>query len=390
MRIGITLQSLDQTWGGIGVYTEEIVKHLLKLDKANEYILIYPGFGAPRKSFGQYRRYKNAKEVETHFSRLPSGWYWDQVIVPKIAEREGIDVLFNPFLSVPIRGQFKKVMIMHAVEYHTVPKVYDWKLYLKWSLLERVLLPEADRLISISNTMTQQLRRAVKYPIENVCTVYHGVSDRFRVIEDVVKLRDAREEYELPDDFILFVGHLYPEKNFGNLVRALHLVAKKIPHDLVVVGRPRWKYQKDLQLIESLGLQQRVHFLYYIPNSDLPAIYNLASCFVLPSLYEGFGLVLVEAMACGCAVIGSRSGAIPEISDGAAILFDPYNPAEIGEAILKTLEDGDFRQSLIQKGLARAKEFTWDRCATNTLQVLKEVVEDNSVGGPNGCKTTYE
>lgn len=374
MRIGITLQSLDQTWGGIGVYTEEIVKHLLKLDRDNEYILIYPGFGAPRKSFGQYRKFKNAKEVETCFSRIPSGWYWDQVVVPKVAQQYGVDLLFNPFLSVPIRGCFKKVMIMHAVEYHTVPKVYDWKLYLKWSFLEKVLLPKADRLISISSTMTQELRRAVKYPTDKVCTVYHGVSNRFRVIEDAAKLRKAKEEYELPNDFILFVGHLYPEKNFGNLVRALHLIAQKIPHDLVVVGRPRWKYQKDLELIDSLGLRERVHFLYYIPNHDLPAIYNLASCFVLPSLYEGFGLVLLEAMACGCPVVASQTGAIPEISDGAAMLFDPHDPEKMGEAILQAISDSDLRQYLVEKGRTRASEFTWDRCALKTLQVFKEVV----------------
>jgi glycosyltransferase involved in cell wall biosynthesis len=373
MRIGITLQSLDPTWGGIGIYTEEIVKHLLKLDKQNEYVLIYPGFGAPRKSFGQYRKYKNATEMETQFSRIPSGWYWDQVIVPKVAQQYGVDVLFNPFLSVPIRGRFKKVMIMHAVEYHTVPKVYDWKLYLKWSFLEKVLLPEADRLISISRTMTQELQRAIKYPMEKVCTVYHGVSDRFRVIQDITKLRQAREEYELPDDFILFVGHLYPEKNFGNLVRALYLIAKKIPHDLIVVGRPRWKYQGDLELIDSLGLHKRVQFLYYIPNSDLPAIYNLASCFVLPSLYEGFGLVLLEAMACGCPVVASRTGAIPEITHGAALLFNPFDPEAIGEAILKVITDSDVRQSLVEKGITRAKNFTWDRCAAETLQLLKEI-----------------
>ena len=151
MRIGITLQSMDQTWGGIGIYTEEIVSHLLKLDKKNEYVLIYPGFGAARKLYGRFsRKHKNATEVDTEFSRIPSGLFWDQVIVPKLGKSYGIDVLFNPFLSVPIWGRFKKVMIMHAVEYHTVPKVYDWKLYARWCFLEKIILPAADRVISIS------------------------------------------------------------------------------------------------------------------------------------------------------------------------------------------------------------------------------------------------
>ena len=288
----------------------------------------------------------------------------------------GFNILFNPFLSIPILGRFKKVMIMHAVEYHTVPKVYNWKLYIKWFFLEKALLPTADRVISISHVMTQDIQSTTKYPIEKVRTVYHGVSERFRIIQDKEQLLEVKEEYQLPEPFILFVGHLYPQKNFANLVRAFHLIAEKIPHDLVVVGRPRWKYQSDLSLIESLGVGRRIHFLYYVPPSDLPAIYNMASCFAYPSLYEAFGLVQLEAMACGCPVIAARAGAIPEISGGAALLFDPYDPRELAEAILKVLTDPDLRRSLIDKGLTRAKAFSWDRCAVETLRVLKEAVEE--------------
>jgi glycosyltransferase involved in cell wall biosynthesis len=376
MRIAITLQSLDATWGGIGVYTEEIVKHLLQIDSNDEYVLLYPGFGAARKLFGQYRRYKNATEVETEGSSIPIGWYWDQIIVPRIVRQYAIDVLFNPFLSVPICARCKKVMIMHNVEYHTVPHVYTWKKYAHWFFLEKMLLPAADRVISLSNVMTQDFCRVVPYPPEHVRTIYHGVSEKFRVIRDDTVLHEAREAYVLPEQFLLFVGHLYPQKNFANLVRALHLIAQQVPHDLVVAGRPRWKYAGDLALIEQLGLQERVHFLYNVPHHDLPAIYNLASCFVFPSLYESFGLVQLEAMACGCPVVAARAGAIPEITDGAALLFDPYKPEDMANAILRVLSDAALRQACMAQGLVRAQAFTWGRCASETLQVLQEVVEE--------------
>ena len=162
------------------------------------------------------------------------------------AKHFGIDVLFNPFLSVPIPGKFKKVMVMHNVEYHTIRNVYDWKMYTRWFLLEKVILPAADRVISISEVMTRDFARTVKYPIDQVRTIYHGVSERFRILKDAEKLREAKEEYCLPDNFILFVGHLYPQKNFSVLARAFALIAKEIPHDLVIAGRPRWKYQEDL------------------------------------------------------------------------------------------------------------------------------------------------
>jgi glycosyltransferase involved in cell wall biosynthesis len=366
---------MDQTWGGIGIYTEEIVRHLLKIDAKNDYVLIYPGFGAARKLYGRHsRKHKNATEVETQFSRIPSRLFWDQIIVPKVARKYGIDVLFNPFLSVSIAGRFKKVMIMHAVEYHTVPKVYDWKLYARWFLLENVIMPAADRVISISKTMTEDLRRIGNYPVQNIRTIYHGVSAKFRVITNRAVLDAAREEYLLPDHFLLFVGHLYPQKNFSNLAKAFHLISDRIPHDLVVVGRPRWKYQDDLRLIDDLGLCDRLHFLHWVSNDDLPAIYNLAAGFVYPSLYEAFGLVQLEAMACGCPVVAARAGAIPEVSGGAAMLFDPLNPEEMADAILKTVTKTDVRKCMIEKGLRRAKEFSWDRCAAETLQVLEEVV----------------
>jgi glycosyltransferase involved in cell wall biosynthesis len=243
----------------------------------------------------------------------------------------------------------------------------------RWFFRDHVIVPAADRLISISNVMTDVIRRFLKYPIEQVRTIYHGVSEKFRVIADPARLQQARDEYELAEPFILFVGGLYPQKNFATLVRALHRIRKEIPHRLVVVGRARWKYERDLELIRELGMGDRVDFLHFVPNDDLPLIYNLAGCFAYPSLYEAFGLVQLEAMACGCPVVAARSGAIPEISGNAALLFDPHSPEELGEAILGVVGDPALRNDLVARGLARAKEFTWERCARQTLEVLTEL-----------------
>lgn len=375
MRIGITLQSLDLTWGGIGVYTDEITKHLVKIDRDNEYVLIYPGFGAPRKSLGRFqRKYDNVTEIETDNSRIPSGFYWDHMVVPNVAKKHRVDLLFNPFLSIPIPGKFKKVMIMHAVEYHTVPNVYDWKLYTQWFFMEKFLLPASDRLISISHTMTNDIEKAVNYPIENVRTIYHGLSEKFQVVTAESTLAQAKEEYVLPDNYILFVGHLYPQKNFANLLRAFKKISENIPHDIVVAGRPRWKYDKDLDLIGGLGLNDRVHFLYFVPNDDLPAIYSRASCFVYPSFYEAFGLAQVEAMACGCPVIAATAGAIPEVTDGAAMLFDPNSVEELADKLLRILTDSALHQEYVGRGLARSRFFTWEKCARQTLEVFEELV----------------
>jgi glycosyltransferase involved in cell wall biosynthesis len=374
MRIGILLQAFNETVGGIGIYTQEIVRSLLRVDTANEYVLMYPGFGVARTRRGQFRRHKNAIEIETEYSRVPLETYWDQVVVPKMAAQHGVDVVFNPHLSVPIRGRFGKVMVMHNVEYHTVPKVYDVRMYSWWFMLEKFILPAADRVISLSKVMTEDFRKYVKYPIGQVRTIYHGVSDKFRVETDSRRLAHVREEYELPERFILFVGHLYPQKNFATLARAFARVKDTIPHRLIVAGRPRFKFQGDIDLIRELGIGDRVDFLHYVPNDDLPLVYNLADCFVYPSLYESFGLAQLEAMACGCPVIGANAGAIPEVTGGAAMLFDPHSPAELSQAILKVTGEPAVRRDLVERGLARVREFTWERTARETLEVFKELV----------------
>jgi glycosyltransferase involved in cell wall biosynthesis len=373
MRIGILLHSFNETFGGIGVYTQEIVRALLRIDGSNEYLLIYPGFSASRTRRGQFRRHKNATEIETESSRVPLETYWDQVVIPRVAERYGLDVVFNPHLSVPIRGRFGKVMVMHNVEYHTVPKVYDVRMYSWWFMLEKFILPAASRVISLSNVMTEDFRKYVNYPISQVRTIYHGVSDKFRVETDSARLEHAREEYELPERFILFVGHLYPQKNFATLARAFARLREAIPHRLVVAGRPRYKFEGDLGLIRDLGISDRVDFLYYVPNDDLPLIYNLADCFVYPSLYESFGLAQLEAMACGCPVIGANAGAIPEVTGGTALLFDPHSPEDLAQAILKVVTEPEVRRDLVARALVRVREFTWERSARNTLEVFREL-----------------
>jgi glycosyltransferase involved in cell wall biosynthesis len=373
VRIAILLQSFNETMGGIGIYTQEIVRSLLRIDSTNEYILIYPGFGIAQTRRGQFRRYKNAIEIETEFSRVPLETYWDQVVVPKVAKEYAADVVFNPHLSVPIRGRFGKVMVMHNVEYHTVPKVYDLRMYSWWFMLEKAILPAADRVISLSKVMTEDFGKHVKYPIAQVRTIYHGVSEKFRVVTDSGRLAHSREEYELPERFLLFVGHLYPQKNFGTLAQAFARLKDKIPHRLVIAGRPRFKAQGDLNLLKALGVNDRVDFLHYVPNDDLPMLYNLADCFVYPSLYESFGLAQLEAMACGCPVIGANAGAIPEVTGGAAMLFDPHSPEELSQAILRLTSEPELRRDLVGRGLTRVRGFTWERAARSTLDVFREL-----------------
>jgi glycosyltransferase involved in cell wall biosynthesis len=375
VRIGITMLSHDQTWGGPGVYTMEIVRSLLAVDKLNEYVLIYPQFGRTREGLGQYSaRHSNVEEVLTGRS-VSLGTVWEQTAVPRAASKHGLDVLFNPFWSVPVRARYKTVMIVHNTEYHTIPGVYDLRTWMEWTLHNYIWIHRADAVISISKVITEDLVRYVKLPRDRIHLIYHGCSDRFRVIRGETELEATRRKYNLPEKFLLYVGMIFPQKNFGNLLRAYALLKDTIPHPLLVIGKPRWKFDEDIKLVETLGLGDRVRFLGHVPNEELPAIYNLADCFVYPSLYEAFGLAGVEAMACGCPVAGARAAAIPEVLGDAAALFDPYSPEDMARSILSIVRDPPTREACVRKGLERARFFTWERAATETLQLFHGLVD---------------
>jgi glycosyltransferase involved in cell wall biosynthesis len=371
MRIAITLQSL-QHLGGIGVYTRQIVKYLLALDHQNEYILVYPSFGQSHKALGQFKNYSNVVEILSS-SLVPHAVYWDHCIVPKVAKKYGVDVLFNPFLSVPLRGSFRKVLVMHNSEWFTMPEVFWLSERLIGSLSMKAFMRAADKVISVSDAVTRDCIQASGLPESKFKTIYHGVGEEFGVITDHEALQSIKEKYCLPDKFILFVGGIYPQKNFAVLVEAFSQLAHDIPHQLVVAGHMRWKYQRDLRLVQTKGMSHRLQLVGWVDPIDVPAFYNLADCFVYPSLYEGFGLCLVEAMACGCPVVAASTGALPEVAQGAALLVDPRSPVEMKNAVLKVIADANVRKQFVDRGLARSKEFTWQRCAIETLKIFHEL-----------------
>jgi glycosyltransferase involved in cell wall biosynthesis len=190
---------------------------------------------------------------------------------------------------------------------------------------------------------------------------------------DRAATQEVRAKYQLPDSFILFVGGLNPLKNFSNLLYAYHRLQADISHQLVVVGFNRWKFAHDLELVDKLGLHDRVRFIGFIPDEEIPAFYTLADVFAFPSLYEGFGIPILEAMACGCPVVTSKTGCGPEVAGEAASLVDPYSPSDIAKAISALLTDGVLRQRLRELGLKRAGQFSWPKCAQQTLALFQSL-----------------
>jgi glycosyltransferase involved in cell wall biosynthesis len=193
-------------------------------------------------------------------------------------------------------------------------------------------------------------------------------------VHDAARLAAARERYGIAAPYVIYVGTLQPRKNLMVLLDAFtSLVGEGRDLHLAIVGKKGWLYEPLFARVRELGLEERVHFPGYVPQSDLPALLSGARLFVLPSLYEGFGLPILEAMACGTPVVCSAVASLPEVAGDAAILVNPQDTAQLTQALARVLDDDALRQQLVRKGLDRVAHFSWERCARQTLEVLRTV-----------------
>jgi glycosyltransferase involved in cell wall biosynthesis len=234
----------------------------------------------------------------------------------------------------------------------------------------------ADAIITISESTRRDSLRLLGIPPQKIFTTQLGVDPAYRPIRDSRLREEIRQKYGLPENFILYVGLVEPRKNLPGLIQAYRsVVGQGVRHRLVIAGRFGWNYRQVLEEIDRLGLQDLVSFTGYVPRQDLPIVYNLASLFVYPTLYEGFGLPALEALACGTPVITSEVASLPEIMGEAGILIPPGDGQALSQAILSVLSDQALRERMKEKGPQQAAAFTWERTARQTLQVYHRILE---------------
>ncbi|MCB1044824.1 MAG: glycosyltransferase family 4 protein [Acidobacteria bacterium] len=366
MRIGICARTWGEN-GGIGVYTRSVIASMLDLDARNEYHILYSN----KVHLGSLKGTDRVREVY-----LPANgkWMWDQWAVPRYAHRERLDVIFHTKFAIPFLAKCRTAMVLHGTERFVHPEFHQSADLWFFKTVYPQYLKRASLIIAVSNRAKEDIISYLGIDPEKVRVAYLATDPIFRPISDPEQLELVREKYNLPPRFILFAGHIYPGKNFGRLLEAFSTVRKDMNIHLVVAGGMRWKYQNDLNALETLGLQENVHFAGYVPQNELVGFYNLAAATVFPSHYESFGLPNIEANACGCPLVTSRTGGMPEAAGNAAVYVDPLDVADIANAIVRVLTDEDLRQTLIAKGYENAARFSWEKTARATLDALEWAV----------------
>jgi glycosyltransferase involved in cell wall biosynthesis len=246
---------------------------------------------------------------------------------------------------------------------------FYWARYLKYTL------PFARRLIAVSECTRRDLLRLTRVPADHIDVILNGLEPGLEpLVEPAARIR-LRTRLRLPSQFFLYVGTLEPRKGIDTLIEAFAETAPRIKEDLVIAGKRGWSFQALFDQVLSAGLERKVHFLDYVDDRDLAGLYSLATAFVLPSRYEGFGLTVLEAMACGAPVIASNAGALPEVLGNAGIFVAPDDMHGLANALWQVSRDKAFADDLRARGLVRAKLFSWADAATRTAVVYARSLE---------------
>jgi glycosyltransferase involved in cell wall biosynthesis len=387
MKISIDLRSLSSgSISGVENYTMNIVENLLRQDKKNNYALFYNAYEARLPSDYHYVNSKMA------LSRIPNkllnlafkfGLTSIEKFIsdsdtltpnpsPKGRGENLLDWFFMPNLNqFNILPNTKLALTVHDLSPVVAPEFYDSKRRLwHWFLNYKKAFERADLIFAVSEYTKQDLLKLFQIQENKIKVVHHGVdSEAFSKKINQEKLRQLRNEKNLPGEFILFLNTIEPRKNLEGLIKAFEVLDSK--SFLVIAGKSGWKNKSIFKQIQNSKKRNKIIYLDYISETQKPALIKMASVLVYPSFYEGFGMQILEAFSLGTPVLASQVTALPEVSGDAALLVNPYNTKDIAHALQHLLTDSEFRDRLAQKGLERAKEFSWQKSASQILTAFE-------------------
>lgn len=373
MKIGVDARTLSKNPSGVGYYLKNIVEYGA-FDTHTLFAYTHDSttsteMDVPRQTELRWQRISSP----TAKALGPAGpIWWMNVALRQAMTYDGIDLFFGPNFLRPVWFSKKSVLVVHDMIHRELPTAQP--VYYRW-YLRSFLAPsvkKADHIITVSESTRDDLLKYHNIP-KNKVTVAHGAAKRSYKPRDVTNKTEARlrETYQLPSDFLLYVGNIEPRKNIDTILQALSLL--EAPPNLVITGQRHLEDEKLQSAYDSFEYKNRVRFTGYVPQSDLPRLYNLATAFVYPSLYEGFGLPVLEAMQSGLPTITSNTSSLPEITNGGAITVNPTDPQKLSNAIAQLWNDESIQQQYREKGLERARDFSWEQTANQISAVVDAV-----------------
>ncbi|MFZ3073452.1 MAG: glycosyltransferase family 1 protein [Thermodesulfobacteriota bacterium] len=371
MRIGINaLYLLPGRVGGTEIYIRNLVRELVKRDLENEYVIF-----VNRESAGVFNGIAPSAEIvdcPVRASSRPLRILYEQFILPFQAKRRRLDILFSAGMAAPFICPVPSIVVVYDLQHVNQPENFPFLYRFFLNAIVYLSAKTSDAVVVISGRVKEDVVKHYGIPHERVHVVYIGMDPDFFSRVDSEKILAIRKKYSLPERFIFYPASSLPHKNHKRLLDALKIL-KDAGEDvkLLLTGARDYGCGEIEKKIKELGLEKDVIFLGWLPCEDIPAIYSASEALVYPSLHEGFGMPIVEAMAAGTPVVCSGIEPLGEVASDAALFVDPYDPKKIADAVMTVLNHGAARENLIKKGLKRAKEFTWKKTAENTLKIFE-------------------
>lgn len=372
MTVGInTLFLIPGKVGGTETYTRGLLSALNGIDYKNKHIIF-----CNKENYSSFSRYskKNSRvlaPIQATFR--PARILWEQIILPFQVLQQKVDVLISMGYICPLFLPCKSIVVIFDLNWFFHPEEFSLLNKLFWKHLVTWSARRADLIITSSENSKRDIINVLKVSPKKVKVVLGGINRNFyKPVRDKKRLEGVKKKYSTGDHFILTVSAAYKFKNLHKLIESFGDVSKKVSDvKLLLVGLGGRGKQETIRRIKELNLEEKVVIAGWVPNEDIPVLYSAADLCVHPSLYEGFGFPVLEAMACGCPVVSSKSASLPELVGKAGIVVDATNKKVLSQGILRVLKNKGLKQMLIKKGLKRSKYFSWENSARNTKKILE-------------------
>jgi len=371
LRIAIDAHSVGAKLGGNESYATNLIEALAQIDNVNEYTLYVTTAEAFNRFHKRWSNFKVRSTLpHTPLIRIP-------LILSAELRKNPVDLLHVQFTAPPF-CPCPVVVSVHDLSFEHFPHTFNRRSRTQLRLTVRHSVRRAARILTLSEHTRQDIVQTYRVDESRIEAIPIAAAPHFVPVSDTKELQRVRHTYGIESNYILTVGSIQPRKNLARLVNAYALLRKKYQGDtlpkLVLVGKCAWLYDETLRTLDATGLKDSVILTGYVPESDLPALYSGALCFVYPSYFEGFGLPPLEAMQCGAPVIIGNKTSLPEVVGDAAVLVDPFDVEALAGAIEDVINNPDLRSQMCVKGFARARMFDWKETARRTLRVYERII----------------
>jgi glycosyltransferase involved in cell wall biosynthesis len=370
MRIGIDAHAIGSRTAGNETYIKNLIAALAEIDSENQYVLFFTSKNIASEWAGRF------KNFGVHLVRPHNRYLRIPVSLPLAVMQAGVDLLHVQYTAPPVCSK-PVVTTIHDLSFEHLPEFYTPRERYLFHLAISFTARRAARILTVSEYSRQDLLTTYKLSPEKVVVTPDAIGSQFGPVGEAEKLNSIRKKYGIEKEYLLSVGTLQPRKNFVRLIKAYDALRSsddEFGHQLVIVGKKGWLYHDIFRVAQGSRYLEDIRFTGYVDDDDLPGLYSGAAAFVYPSIFEGFGLPVLEAMACGTPVVTSNSSSLPEVVGDAGLTVDPYDELALQKAIQRVVFDEALRKKLVRRGLAQAQKFSWQQTAEMTLKVYQDVL----------------